>query len=94
MHPIPPKLRETMANLPYYKVCARRDDTCRGRITWEHSLTYGGRQIQEMWAIIPLCEYHHLGDGLNKRINRQIAISRATKDDLKKYPRLDARQYK
>tara|TARA_R110000868_G_scaffold160448_8_gene390088 strand:+ start:339 stop:674 length:336 start_codon:yes stop_codon:yes gene_type:complete len=83
-----------MAADPYYKVCARASEgTCRGKITWEHALIYAGRQIQEKWAIIPLCEWHHAvnkfqdsGD-LNKRLNELIALLRATPEDLKKYPR-------
>lgn len=76
-----------MAEDPYMKVCARRNWECQGRITWEHAFIYAGRQINERWAIIPLCEYHHLGKGMDKRVNEQIAISRATKEDLQKYPK-------
>lgn len=72
---------------PYYKVCARRGLDCSGRITMEHSLIYAGRQIDEVWAIIPLCVYHHLGEGLNKELNQYISLQRATKEDLAKYPR-------
>jgi hypothetical protein len=83
-----------MANDPYYSICSRRNHECSGRITWEHCFIYGGRQIQEKWAIIPLCEYHHLGVGLNKRINERIAIERATSEDLAKYPRKDWNLYR
>ena len=89
MRPIPPKLRERMAADPYYKGCARADFECRGRITWEHAFTYAGKQINEFWAIIPLCEYHHLGEGLNKAVNQIIAARRATKEDRKKYPHIN-----
>lgn len=89
MKPIPKKLRDEMAAEYYYHHCCRRDEHCSGRVTWEHCFTYAGRQVQERWAIIPLCEYHHLGSGLNKRINREIAISRATPEDLAKYPGIE-----
>lgn len=85
---IPKKLREEMSNDPYYKVCARSNSECKSRITWEHALMYAGKQIQEKWAIIPLCEFHHLGNGLVKTFNQMIAFSRATKEELKKYPKL------
>lgn len=82
------KLREEMASDSYYSRCARFDADCRGRITWEHALIYAGRQVNEKFAIIPLCVYHHLGAGLVKKENQRIALERATDDDLKKYPRL------
>lgn len=90
---IPRKLREEMADDPYYKTCARANQDCRGRTTWEHAFTYAGRKIQEHWAIIPLCWRHHLGDLLDKKINRAIAISRASDKDLKKYPLIKRQEY-
>lgn len=87
MRPIPKKLKSELANEPYYKKCARASEQCQGRITWEHALIYAGKQVNERWAIIPLCVYHHLGVGLNKRENIKIALSRATKEDLSKYPK-------
>jgi hypothetical protein len=52
-------------------------------------MTYAGRQVQEKWAIVPLCWHHHLGPGLDKKANRLIALARATEEDLAKYPRAD-----
>ena len=73
-------------------VCARASDGgCAGRITWEHTLTYAGKQIDEVWAIIKLCEYHHdvntqQGNGdLDKEKNVWIALNRATDEELEKY---------
>lgn len=88
MNKIPPKLRLKLSRSAYMKKCARESKECKGRITWEHALTYKGRQIQEEWAIVPLCVHHHLGKGLEKEKNRQIAFSRATTEDLEKYPKL------
>lgn len=87
MRPIPLKLRLELAADPYYKVCARFNAVCEGRITWEHSWIYAGKQINEKWAIIPLCHYHHQGGGLDKDKNRYIALLRATAEELAKYPR-------
>lgn len=51
------------------------------------------RQINEWWAIIPLCRYHHRGNGLDKRFNEWVALSRANIEDLvKRMPRADWRQ--
>lgn len=91
MRKIPKKLRDTLAADPYYSVCARKGlhgHTCAGRITWEHAIIYAGKQVNERWAIIPLCEKAHnvgmwqdCGD-FNKRINEWIALSRATTREL------------
>lgn len=90
MNNIPSDLRSDLSVDPYYKYCARASDGgCEGRVTWEHAWIYAGRQIQERWAIIPLCWYHHLGEGLNKRKNEIISLSRATDEDLSKYPKKD-----
>ena len=76
----------------YYSKCARhKENSCRGRITFEHTHIYSGKQIQEKWAIIPLCSYHHAvneyqdcGD-LKKELNQAIALCRATDVELTKY---------
>lgn len=74
------------------QVCARKKEGgCDGRITWEHTLIFGGKQIDEVWAIIFLCEYHHSvnkhqdGKGLDKEKNVWIALNRATDEELEKY---------
>lgn len=86
--PIPAKMRAEMDADPYYHKCVRRHEGgCEGRITWEHAWIYAGRKINEKWAIIPLCEYHHLRAGLYKALNQLIALRRATPEDLAKYPR-------
>lgn len=94
--PIPIALRNELSKDPYYSTCARANEhSCSGRITWEHCWIYGGKQIQEKWAIIPLCERHHdvlswqdKGD-LNKTLNHRISLARATAEDLAKYPKKD-----
>jgi hypothetical protein len=91
--PIPLQLREKMSEDPYYKNCARKNSDCSGRITWEHAFIYKN-QIQERWAIIPLCVYHHLGNGLNKELNHYLALKRADIEDLcKRMPKKDWKQY-
>lgn len=70
-------------------VCARKKDgNCAGRITWEHAIIYGGKQLDEPWAIIKLCAYHHAvdeyqdGGDLQKEKNVWIALNRATNQEL------------
>lgn len=90
MRKIPIRLRDEMANDPYYQKCARRDEgNCGGRITWEHAIIHAGKQLNEKWAILPICEYHH-GVGmyqdrgnLNKEKHIWLALCRATDDELR-----------
>lgn len=90
MRKISPRVKAILEAEP--QVCARvKDGGCAGRITWEHALTYAGKQIDEAWAIIKLCERHHavntyqdMGD-LNKAKNIWIALMRATYEELKAY---------
>lgn len=93
MNNMPKTLREECAADHFYKFCARANSDCDGRITWEHVWIYASKQIQEKWAIIPLCWYHHLGTGLDKSINEMVSIGRATIADLKRYPKKDWHNY-
>ncbi len=95
MRPIPKKLREEIARDPFMKTCIRRNEECSGRIEWEHAFTYAGKQINEAWAIVPVCVYHHRGLGLDKEYNQYRAIIRADIEDLcKRMPNKDWRQIK
>jgi hypothetical protein len=87
MRPLTPKLKREIDADPYFKTCARKGEGyCDGRITIEHAFIYQGRQINELWALVPLCWHHHLGSGLDKKKNQWISLKRATIADLKKYP--------
>jgi hypothetical protein len=90
MRKISQKVKESLLKEP--DVCARADDgNCGGRITWEHVAIYAGKQIDEVWAIIHLCEYHHdvntyQGNGdLQKEKNMWIALNRASDSELLMY---------
>lgn len=94
MRPIPKKLIKELEADPYYEKCARLGPACNGIVTWEHSMIYSNKQINKRWAILPLCWHHHLGRGLDKNINRYLALSRATDEDLAEYPKADFIQLK
>ena len=97
MRPIPPKLRANMQADPFYKKCARRvlldDHVCepnplnRQLIEWEHAITYKGKQLNEKWAIVPICYLAHRGGLLVKEINVWIALNRATDEELQRISR-------
>jgi hypothetical protein len=92
MRKISQKNREIIAADQYYRSCARSDEgNCRGRVTIEHSIIYAGRQIDDLWSLLPICEYHHGvnkfqdGGDMNKEKHVWLALNRATDDELRKY---------
>ena len=98
MNNIPLKIRNQLAADPFMLKCFRHaEGECDGRIEWEHAHQYRGRQVQEPWAIVPACTFHHRGAGLIKELNRYAAILRAEEmnvDPGEKYPRTDWPQVK
>lgn len=89
MRRIPNRTKNKLKSEP--DVCARRNEKCAGFLTWEHAIIYAGRQLNEPWAIIKLCEYHHAvgmyqdGGDLDKTMNEKIALNRATDEELRAY---------
>jgi hypothetical protein len=81
MRPIPKKLREEMSTDPYYSRCCLNDHECEGRIEWDHTTTHQGRQVNEKWAIIPVCQYHHREQRF-KELRQLVALNRASVTDL------------
>ena len=80
MRPIPLAMRNQMSADPFMAHCIYPG--CGGKPEWEHAWIYAGRQINEPWAIVPCCTYHHRGDGLDKDYNRYRSLIRADIDDL------------
>jgi len=58
---------------------------CAGKPEWEHACLYQNKRVQEAWAIVPCCTFHHRGAGLDKRYNEWVALNRATDAELNKY---------
>lgn len=92
MNNVPEKLKNEWKEkevLGIKRMCMRADEgNCQGRLTKEHAITFAGRQVQEEWAILDICEFHHdvgafqgTGD-LNKEKHVCIALNRATEDRL------------
>lgn len=87
MRKISPRVKEEILKRP--QVCARHHEgTCKGNTTWEHAIIHAGKQLDEAWAIIILCEYHHAvnnyqdnGD-LKKELNVFYALQQATDEEL------------
>lgn len=90
MRKISKRVRDILIQEP--DVCALRQfGGCAGRITWEHSFQYGGKQVDEAWGIIKICSRHHSVDQyqdnglLNKEKNLWVALNKATDEELHPY---------
>jgi len=55
--PIPDKIKKKLEKAERMKKCA----VCstRNGLQWHHCWTYSARQIQELWAIVAVCERCH-----------------------------------
>ena len=84
MTPIPPKLRQEMADDPFYKQCCIMGKT-NEKINWHHNFQFAGRQLNEKWCILPLAESIHDSITDYKDICDWIMLNRATEATLKKY---------
>ena len=76
----PSKILEQLKGDPFMYFCIhtlfqKDSHLCRGKVEWHHALIFSGRQIQEAWAIVPLCQYHHKQP--NKDFARHLAFCRA-----------------
>ena len=96
---IPPKIKEQLAADPFMKQCCITGDH---RAEWHHVWIYGGKQIQEVWAILPLslrkhrigAEAFHNGCRETKDLCMFISLCRCRDlglwpSMLKKYPKKD-----
>ena len=87
MRPIPPKLREQMADNKFYKQCCLQDSNCLGKIEWHHNLIFGGKQVNEEFCILPICNWHH--DREKHQIYKEklnwIMWGRATNEQIQSY---------
>lgn len=90
MRPISSKVKAELLANPRMSRCARLDEgSCDGRITWEHAIIHAGRQLDESWAILGICEYHHGvnkyqdGGAMNKEKHEWLALRQAPEGRLK-----------
>jgi hypothetical protein len=87
MKPIPTKIRQQMAS--ENAKCARLGPDCNGRLTIEHAF---GRERQKRWKLLWLCWHHHLGSGMDKGINKWLALRQATSEELSAEPKANYQQ--
>jgi len=93
MRPIPPGLKRQLNDDPFMAVCIYDNALCEGRVEWDHVFIWAGRQVNEWFAILPVCYYHHRGGGMDRKYTEYVALSRVDDVQLfeiqKKYPRAD-----
>jgi hypothetical protein len=83
--PIPAKMREEMNNDPFMHSCCVADETCEGRIEWNHHLRFAGKRVNEPWGILPMCSSHHRREAQFRDILDHIMVWRAEDHELLPY---------
>lgn len=67
---IPKSVKRELEEDETMKQCAVRGCKCID-LEWHHVWMFGGKQIQETWAIVALCKKHHRGaNGTITRVGR------------------------
>lgn len=94
MNNVPVKLKNKWRMedlLGIHRECMRANEgNCAGRVTKEHAIIYAGKQLQEEWAILDICAYHHEvdfhqdGGGMDKEKHVWIALNRALDESLER----------
>lgn len=93
MRPISQKMRKQIDEDPFFKKCIITGDTLN--VSIEHPWIYAGRQINEMWAFVPLRRDLNINMQADVKDKcRHISLMRATDEDLAKYPKKDWKQIK
>jgi len=81
---IPDAVRDELSKSDFMKVCCFCGND---KPQWHHNLIHGGRQVQEVWAILPLCKSCH--DQVNIKSFRRLADwvmwNRAPHEAIDKY---------
>jgi hypothetical protein len=91
---IPKALLVELSGDPYYRQCAVTGSFWG--VQWHHVFMFGGKSIQERWAIIPLKAVIHrqvtqhnpeYDPGLAERVE-WMSLNRATEDELQPYSKV------
>ncbi len=88
MNKVPQSLKDQWQENPAKKCCRADEGNCQGKLTKDHTITWKGRQLQEDFAIVDVCEFHHAvnkfmdcGD-LNREKHIWVALNKATDQQL------------
>jgi hypothetical protein len=84
--PIPPKLREEMANDKFYEKCCITGLSKNAvKIEWHHNLMFGGQRVNAKFCILPLADFVH--DKITKYKEKcdWIMWNRASEQEIEKF---------
>lgn len=87
MRAIPPELLQQILLDPFYRKCCLCGSPT---VQLHHNMIHGGRQVNEKFAILPLCPSCHAIEkrkDIHDKLDR-IMLSRATDEELKKYSKI------
>jgi len=86
MRKIPQKLKDEIADDPFYKRCCITGVLAtETKVDWHHNLIFAGRQVSEKWCILPLAKEVHDNIVKYKELCDWIMLNRATDEELQKY---------
>jgi len=84
--PIPPKLREEMANDKFYdKCCITGLSKNAVKIEWHHNLMFSGKRVNAKFCILPLADFVHRNIVKYKQKCDWVMWSRASEQEIAKY---------
>ena len=83
--PIPKAMRVKMANNPFYWKCCITGSKLN--IQWHHNLIFGGKRVNEIFAILPVTAEVHRHEAVHKDELNRIMLNRATDEELERYSR-------
>jgi hypothetical protein len=89
---IPAEMREQLADDPFMRDCIVLGDNCEGRVERNHAFTYAGKRQNAVWAILPMCHFHHEKEAqmrtlINAAMRSRMWAFNAVQNFMAKYPK-------
>lgn len=86
MRKIPINIRKQIDQSPFYHRCVLCGKTReQEKIEVHHNLIYAGRQVNDLWTLLPLCKTHHDDIVHCKERCNWVMCNRASISELIKY---------
>jgi len=85
--PIPKDVLEILKSDDFMKQCC----LCGKKpCQFHHNLLFGGKAVNEAWAILPICKEHHdQANNINmRRLLDWVILNRGTDEDLKRFSKV------
>lgn len=86
---IPQHLKDQIYLNKFFTKCCIADKDCQGRVSIHHNLIFAGKQVNEFWALLPLCGYHHYNEGRkNIKSKLNVIMRKRSNGELEKYEKI------